>query len=738
MENEYVAHVIRDANGKIVDKQTVQHHSQETAKRAAEFAIEPLKNLAYNTALYHDVGKYQASFQKKILEDEEIKVAHAMAGAQVIRADFGDVNLVQLMEYVISGHHAGMPDFGNIAGMSDESTLCGYLQRSTEDFSAYKSELAPRNFDWQEFFGFMLSKGMGHQEVGELFAFLTRYIFSCVTDADSLDTHYFCTKEKTEPLVSNFQNCLKKLNAHIEKFHVETPLQKARGRLQQQVYEKIKSDADIFLMNMPTGSGKTICSLKFALERAIEFHKKRIIYVIPYNSIIDQTAEIIENIFGDDVQLLRHQSTFVYDKTSEVKETDDKNDDVDYAKNAHKACENWDGDFIITTAVQFFESIHGNRRNKLRKFHNMADSIIIFDEAHLMPENFLIPCLRSITNIVQCLNSEAVFLTATMPNYEDLLAGYCNVKISNLVEDTSDFKAFEKAEISYKKFEDKEALLADLMEANSKLIVCNSRKTAREIYELATGEKYHLSTYMTALDRQNTIAKIKERLKMLEAEFTEGNVPEERKITVVSTSLIEAGVDLDFQEVYRELAGLDNVLQAGGRCNREGRRKNGKIVVFELEGKPYNGKKQFFAKEVLVKKHDVQTMINEYYKKVYYDNTEIRDNIPTISEKHPLDYDFRSYAQKFKIIEDSFISIVVPQDEVAQKLVEEMKYAKPKHRQLQKYMCNVDRKMFEELLQQGVMDDYGTGLWVLENLNNYSKETGIQIANSDYYDNCKL
>lgn len=579
MSKEYVAHLIRDVDGKIVGKQTVQQHSLETAKLAEKFAIEPLKNLAYNTALYHDIGKYQASFQKKILEDDRIKVAHAMAGAKVVRADFGDVNLAQLMEYVISGHHAGIPDVGSRNMDSDEATLYGYLQRSTEDFSVYKEELVPRNIDWQDFLDFMLLKANNHQEGGEVFAFLTRYIFSCVTDADSLDTHYFCTKEKTEPLISNFPNCLKKLDAHTEKFQTETALQKARGRLQQQVYAKIKSDAEIFLMNMPTGSGKTICSLKFALERAIEFSKKKIIYVIPYNSIIDQTAEIIEKIFGDDVQLLRHQSTFVYDKTSEAKETDDKNDDVDYAKNAQKACENWDGDFIITTAVQFFESIHGNRRNKLRKLHNMADSIIIFDEAHLMPEKFLIPCLRSITNIVQCLNSEAVFLTATMPNYEDLLDNYCNVKILNLIEDTSDFKAFEKAEISYKIFADKEQLLADLLDANSKLIVCNSRKTAKEIYELATGEKYHLSTYMTALDRQSTIAKIKEQLKKLDAEFSNGKVPEHRKITVVSTSLIEAGVDLDFQWVYRELAGLDNILQAGGRCNREGRRQNGKIMV---------------------------------------------------------------------------------------------------------------------------------------------------------------
>ena len=215
--------------------------------------------------------------------------------------------------------------------------------------------------------------------VTDKFAFLTRYCFSCLVDADSIDTAHFCNGDIAKPLKADFSACLKRVEEKLQLFSCETTLQKARNTLQQQVFEKAEVKREIYLMNMPTGSGKTLCSVKFALQRAVSEGKKRIIYVIPYNSIIDQTADIFEKLFQGTAEILRHQSTFSYE--------DEEQFDEDYRKSAKNAAENWDAPFIITTAVQFFQSIYANKRGKLRKLHNMSDSILIFDEAHLMPQD---------------------------------------------------------------------------------------------------------------------------------------------------------------------------------------------------------------------------------------------------------------------------------------------------------------------------------------------------------------
>lgn len=200
-------------------------------------------------------------------------------------------------------------------------------------------------------------------------------------------------------------------------------------------------NAEIYLLNMPTGSGKTLASVKIALERAIASGKKRIIYIIPYNSIIDQTANVFDELFQGTAQILRHQSTFSYE--------DDENISEDYREAAKCAAENWNAPFIITTAVQFFESVYANRRGKLRKMHNMADSVLIFDEAHLMPQNYLQPCLQAVAYITRYLKSEAVFLTATMPDFVKLLQQYAlpDSKVENLIQDTSLFIEFQEMQV---------------------------------------------------------------------------------------------------------------------------------------------------------------------------------------------------------------------------------------------------------------------------------------------------
>ncbi|WP_317855190.1 CRISPR-associated helicase Cas3' [Chakrabartyella piscis] len=712
-----IAHI--KENGTI---QTIQQHSESTAEISSSFAISELRRLVYQTALIHDLGKYQPSFQKRISGENHIKIPHALCGAielkHIMKPSFEQF----LMQYCIAGHHTGLQDFGNPG--DEQITLLGTLEQKTESYEIYKKDISFTSPDIEiEYF---TKNCRDHQEIGERFAFLTRYVFSCITDADSLDTEAFCTGVKREKRNSDFSECLSKIEQRFAGFQPTTDLQKARSSVQNQVYEKINQEGEIFLMPMPTGSGKTLCSMKFALERAIKQGKKRIIYIIPYNSIIDQTAQEFERIFGDSLQMLRHQSNFQYEVEDGFHE--------DYRIWANKAIENWDGDFIITTAVQFFESIHHNKRGKLRKLHNMADAILIFDEAHLMPTEYLSPCLKGISHITSILNSEAVFLTATMPDFHTLLEkhGIEGQKVVDLVTDTSEFSKFRKCDYINLGYVEMEQILS--IAAASKLIVVNSRKKAQEVYENCDGEKYHLSTYMTVNDRQKTITTIRERLEALEDEFGE-DVPEDKRVTVVSTSLIEAGVDLDFHVVCRELAGLDHILQAGGRCNREGKRKGATAYIFawhEDFGKMSTPEKEI-TKGLLQEFSDLNDLecIQQYYERMLRVKAdEITKHKLKVHQKKPFQINFKEYTEGFKFIEDNSYSIVIVED------VEELQginqYTKIDTRKYQKYMASVKPWEFEELFKQGVISDFGTGVFFLTNLDYYNKETGILFAIPEY------
>ncbi len=728
-ETVYKAHI--NENDKSV--QTVLEHCLETAENASSFSVEPLKSVNYAIGLMHDIGKYQPSFQKRINGNQNIKIEHSICGAIEAKNQYHNA-LSLMMQYCIAGHHSGIPD-GGINSTADEPTLCGRLKRNCEDYSAYKLEMQLPDIDENQFNKFVADGCSNKTQLVEKFAFLTRYCFSCLTDADSIDTMQFCTDERNCELTSDFEKCLEKINRKLSSFKNTTELQKTRSKIQSQVYEKADIDGDIYLMNMPTGSGKTLCSMKFALERAIKTHKRRIIYVIPYNSIIDQTAETFEEMFGSSAMILRHQSSFCYDDTDNCE---------DYKKIIRQATENWNSQIIITTAVQFFESVYANKRRKLRKLHNMANSVIVFDEAHLMPVEFLQPCLRAVSHITKSLNSEAVFLTATMPDFRSLIKEYAlaSSKIVDMIDDTSLFSVFKKCSYVNIGEVSAESIAMRAAENPSTLIVVNKRSTARALYSLCKsghGKTFHLSTYMTAYDRKRTIDAVKTELAKLEQDYPNfENIPDERKIIVVSTSLIEAGVDLDFFCVFRELTGLDSVLQAGGRCNREGKRSSAQVTIFSLDGEKNPMVLQGnILKGLFAEFNDISSpeCIRTYYERLF---KICREKITKHSSSSPCDdirnIRFAEYAREITLINSDTVSVAVGQDEISRELIENIRtggYAE--HRKFQKYAFTVYFNEFEDLRRQGVIDDYGSGVWCLTNENYYKKDIGITFDATDCF-----
>ncbi|MDE5769804.1 MAG: CRISPR-associated helicase Cas3' [Oscillospiraceae bacterium] len=729
---EYYAHISSDGR-----KQTVKEHLDGVAELAEKNAVPLMKSLAHAAGKAHDLGKFSIAFQKR-LSGLPIKYEHSIGGAiEYSQSTYAKSKMTALpaymLQYCIAGHHTGLPDGGT--KNDTDTTLQGrlkqqnYQNHQTEtDYHAYQNEI---QLEFPECV--QLASEISDMKTDidiEKFAFFTRYLFSCLVDADYLDTEKFCFPETERSLKADFQAIRTAVNQKLNSFLPMTELQKARGRLQQQAYKNAKNAANISILNIPTGSGKTLCSLKIALDRLLASNgeKKRIIYVIPYTSIIEQTADIFEKIFGKYADILQHHSNYDF---SDDNSSDFKNmSEPDTRNKLKKAAENWDAPFIITTSVQFFESLYHFKGSPLRKLHNMADSVIIFDEIHLLPIQLLQPCLKGIGYITKYLNSDAIFLSATMPDYRKLFRHYLpDCSYSVLVPDKTDFQYFKKCQYLNLGKTDFDAILEKAQHYQSNLIVVNKRKSAYEIYQNITGRKYHLSTYMTPKDRSHTINAIR-------ADLANGI-----KITVVSTSLIEAGVDFDFKAVFREIAGLDNIIQAGGRCNREGVDKSGDVYIFETDEKiirdlqiPVN-----IVKSLLEEYDDITSpeCIETYYQRLYREKKDPIDKNSIANRNDNIKINitcvpFRTYANQFEFIKDDSVGVVIPQCEEAVKLYHQLKSGDYSvKRKLQKYTVSLKRYELENAIKLGILDDFDTGMLQLTNPNYYHPETGLNLDTTD-------
>ena len=732
---KYYAHTREDG-----ERQTVKAHLTGVSEKAEKFSVDLLKPLAKKASLYHDIGKYALNFQKR-LDNDKVKFSHAACGALEYKklADKNDC-FAPLMEYCIAGHHTGLMDGGTVADNSDSPTLSGTLKRENEytgesDYSAYATEIEFATLTQEErtpLYNELLS-AKDPTELIERYAFFTKYVFSCLTDADFLDTEIFCNKNVERGMSGDFKMALDKLNRELSDMPSNTPLRQARSRIQQQAFDNSVNKSHISILDMPTGSGKTLCSLKLALESG----KKRIIYVIPYTSIIEQTANKFEKMFGDVLPVLQHHSNYSYDgNTEEEKKT---------AEKLKRTCENWDAPLIITTSVQFFQSIYHYKGSALRKLHNLRDSVIVFDEIHLIPTELLRPCLKAVGYITKYLNSEALFLSATMPDYSKLFDKFLpDVNYNKLVTDRTNFKYFKKCEYKDMGRTTLETIAENASRCKNALIVVNTKKTAAELYNLVQGEKYHLSANMTPAHRSRVIEVVRNKLENGE------------HITVVSTSLVEAGVDLDFNTVFRQLSGLDSILQAGGRCNREGKDAKGYVYVFDIDETYRKGSDLAMrinkTKGLLEKYQDITSYdcIKEYYDGIFdFNQSRIAENsIAKYNEQSnsfdrqglmsPYSIPFRSYAMQFEYISADTISIVIddPNDQTCHELVETLRNCDMSvRRALQKYSVSVYMNVFKDLYSQGVLNVHGTGIFILENQSYYNNETGLttEAAMQDYF-----
>ena len=706
MDEKYYAHLSEDGR-----KQTVLAHLLCTALLCAQFAAKfGEKALGYWAGLLHDIGKFAKAFQKRLFDSGK-KVDHSTAGAWESKA-YLPISLC------IMGHHSGLPDLG---GRTDKGkpTYFGRMNKAKsgrlEPYDAWKQEVelpeAPK---------------LEPKTALEL-DFLTRMLYSCLTDADFLDTEAFMSNGQVERGGGEAISVLAdKLDRYTEGwFPPSNELNTQRCAILRRCMEQGQDKQQmpgLYTLTVPTGGGKTVASLAFALHHAKTHGLERVIYVIPYTSIIEQTADQFRKILGTE-NVLEHHSGVTYDTQDEA---------TPETQRLARATENWDMPVVVTTAVQFFESIYSNRSSKCRKLHNLAKSVIIFDEAQMLPIPYLRPCVSAIAQLIGHFHATAVLCTATQPALNPLFAEFLPGRPATELcpAGTCDEEVFRR--VTFQKEIDRplswETVAEMLTQLPQVLCIVNTRKSAKRLYDLLGDQEdtFHLSTLMTPTHRRAVLEVVRRRLK--------AGLP----CRVVSTSLIEAGVDVDFPTVFREVAGLDSILQAAGRCNRERKRaaQDSVVTVFQSETKTPDTIKinVGVAQNVMQGRADIssQDIITKYFTELLdLERKQDCKSVLTLIEKGPLA--FQTIAEQFKLIDNDSKTIYIPLGE-GESLVQRLQTGERSQtlfRKLGQYGVSIYETEFKALADAGdilpVDGGKGEDLWVLANTGLYDERTGLSL-----------
>lgn len=726
----YIAHKRDDGS-----EQLLLEHLMGTAKKASFFAKHFGKSeTAFICGLLHDIGKYSDEFQDRIKNDGKL-CDHSSAGAKVLKSISPAMG--NLLGYVITGHHAGLLNGGGWGAVSGDGSLQGRLKKEVPDFSAYRNEITADMFPPMISIARQLadSKPLDERDQGFSFSFLVRMIFSCLVDADFIDTEEFMNEGRVpRGLICDFVELQDKIIRKTSEFDTIRDINKKRREILEQCLGKAEGTQGVYKLSVPTGSGKTISSMAFALKHIRHNPSlRRIIYVIPFMSIIEQNAKVFSDILGERY-VLEHHSNYDFDQ----------NDEQNY--NIKKlSAENWDIPIVVTTNVQFFESIYGNRSSKLRKLHNMANSVIILDEVQMLPVEYLIPCAKALEELVNNYNCSVVLCSATQPEVERFMSEKIKVKeiCSNIAEM---YEFFNKTKVKFIGNKTADELVSRLQGLDQCLLIVNTKKQARKIYEKlekAYGQEgiFHLSTYMCPAHRFEKIEEIRKRL------------DDKAKCIVVSTSLIEAGVDIDFPVVYRAMCGLDSIIQAAGRCNRERRNDLAYVYVFDFTDAEYEISKSTPFGNYLSQRQSITEIVSSKYEDVtrpeaikeYFDILFNNASVSELDKKHivkrlnegfdktsPMDFnfDFEDIARDFKMIEDNDYSVIVKYNDDAKSKINELVYGyytRDKLRSVQKYTVNLSVHEYNKLRDIKAINGLGEKVGFLVSKEDYSDEIGIII-----------
>ncbi len=693
--------------------QPLEEHLENVAELAAEFA-RPFgaEEWARIAGLWHDLGKYSEAFQAYLREasgedyhEAELRgrVDHTTAGAQHAVAAIEVMG--HLLAYPIAGHHAGLLD-----AIADGACLEHRLTKQVEPWDRTPAAATPPpDLALPPFLGEALARRATDPEAAAFsFSFFVRMVFSCLVDADFLDTERFMEPERAARRPRWPENVLARMEAALDRFLEALPsddstVNRERRRVREACLRAAELEPGLFSLTVPTGGGKTLSSLAFALRHARRHGLRRVVYVIPFTSIIEQNAAVFREVFqplvdgGRSDPVLEHHSAL--DAGRETVES-------------RLAAENWDAPLVVTTSVQFYESLFASRTSRSRKLHNLAGAVIILDEAQKIPVDYLRPCLLALTELVTNYGASVVLCTATQPavaRRDGFPIGLDGVR--EIVPDPPAlYRALKRVEVRDLGQLDDEALADRLLEHDQVLCIVNTRRHARELSERLGPDGIHLSAAMCPEHRSAVLGAIHARLERGEP------------CRVISTQLVEAGVDLDFPVVFRSLAGLDSIAQAAGRCNRNGRLDMGTTYVFRSEHEVLEAflRDTAGAASQILGGGEGEPLYGdllsleavEHYFRLYYwsqqerwDAKGILDALKLVGNNRtlPFQFGFRTIAERFKLIAETGQAVIVPWGDRGAELVERLRSSFPLPerdllRRLQRYTVQVPQKMYFQQL----------------------------------------
>lgn len=718
----YIAHISEDGSR----AESVFTHLQEVADMASGFAeVFGKGEWGYAAGLLHDIGKYSREFQRRILQNGP-KVDHSTAGAYIAACKCSI-----LLAYCIAGHHGGLPDGGALGDY--ETTLQGRLNKAKKgqipSFEAFAHDVVvPGRLDYPFPIEEMrLDDAAYRQSIMFEWGFFTRMIFSCLVDADYLCTERFMRGEERER-TSYLTLCdmRNKLEERLTAFYPpKTLLNEIRCSVLDDCKRVASENPGVFSLTVPTGGGKTYALMRFALWHATMQGRvfDRIIVAIPFTSIIEQNAEVYRSVFGEE-SVLEHHSNIDFD--------DGELSDL------RLAAENWDAPLIVTTNVQLLESLFANKTSRCRKLHNIARSVIVLDEAQMIPTQYAEPCIKGLAELVKHYGCSIVLCSATQPAFNSLFEreglnvheiASCPAELVESLRRVSyrDLGAIEDQEIAERLLADKQALC-----------IVNSRRQARNLFDLVASDAraeregvFHLSTLMYPAHRSKVVDEVRARIK--------ADLP----CILIATSLVEAGVDLDFHVVYRALSGIDSLVQAAGRCNREMSRpaKESAVYLFDSSASykvPGEVSLRLQVARGILKTIEVDCkanidspdVIEDYFKNLYaYRSLDDKGVLECLSRCSVSGVPFAKAASLFRLIEDDTSTVIIPtlaNSEDIEALVTG-RASRYTMRRLSRYGVGVYKQDRDALWDEGAIEAVGENVYLLRDQSRYDNGAGLSL-----------
>lgn len=697
--------------------QSNEEHQRGVANLASKFAESfDMAEWGRVLGLLHDVGKEKKAFQQHIMKESgyspEIKVDgdynHAYVGGLIAKKIFPHSTTI-LLSNIVMGHHRGLYDDGDWKKLLKQD-----IPADVTIPSIINQLMIPQ-------------KPFSKEDIHHL----VRMLFSCLVDADYLDTEAFMMPEESRlrGTKSTMKELCLKLERHLHKLNknaADTEVNRVRRFVQQCCREQSYSGIDYYSLTVPTGGGKTLSSLLWALRHALKNDLQRVIIAIPYTSIIVQTAATLKAVFGEE-NVLEHHSNVEFDDVSNKELT----------RKLQLATENWDYPIVVTTNVRFFESLFSNKPSQCRKLHNIAKSVVILDEVQTLPLEFLQPIINTFKTLKNVFGTSFLFTTASQPILDGTIRGTNRLnqfealpQIHEIIPDNARLHdKLRRVELDISNApQTYDDIARQIAQHNRVLCIVNTRKDAKEIFERLPQEGLTLH-----LSRMMYPAHVRQAIETVKAALKDDN---QRIIRMVATQLIEAGVDIDFPVVYRQEAGLDSILQAAGRCNREGRMDICKTHVFSLRENHLPAgyiSQANYARLNMVGEFDwfAPEAMRAYFGQLLARTQSFdKKQIGHLLYK-PTEMQFQEAANEFRLIEDETTSIFI-QCAGSRSLIDELLHNGPSYfvfKKLSQYAVSVRKRDFQALNDAGALAEPYQGFYVLNTESMYNDKVGLITDN---------